>query len=265
MNFIDKNLKNVINEGLVYGDKNLFKIGTLEDEIMDYNRRLHKIIKDKEIYFHNNVSFMLKIKEQISNRELLPLVICFLCDKNYINKFKEEALSPIAKGDIAAYVLLKTNIESFLDGIKVIQKNKTFEESYELENAQTFYKLKVFIAEIYGKCNCIYISKEREQHKILDSNDEKYIRNFIYDNLKFKTIDYKVYMKKLEIGGEEAAKYLIDITKKFLRFREEAFIKQVEHVCEFYNMLERILNEEVNKEFETIISEYIYNVVFARK
>lgn len=92
-------------------EKKRLETSTLENEIINHNIKLHNISKINKIDFHNEVSFMLDIKKQISNKELLPLVVWFSCDKKYINKFKDENLSRLVKGDIAAYVMLKINVE----------------------------------------------------------------------------------------------------------------------------------------------------------
>lgn len=265
MNEIEKAFKEAIGEEPTFRSIKLLEPSTLEDKIINYNTKLYKIIKRNKIELHNEVKFVLNIKKQISNKELLPLVICFLCDKNYINRLKHEDISSIVKGDIAAYVLLRTNIEKFIERLKYIQKKETLKDSYECKIIKRFYNLESLVASTYENCNCIHISRDGSNHKALYDNSEKYVRCFIYDNLKFKTIDYKIYMKKLSIGDEDGFKYLIDITKKLLRFNEEAFIKEVEHVREFYNLLKKILNEEVDKEFEIIISNYLYNIVSVHK
>lgn len=265
MNEMDKLFKEVINEEPVFKDKKLLETSALEDEIINYNTNLHMIMKSNKIEFHNEASFMLNIKKQISNKELLPLVICFLCDKNYMNKFKYEDLSSIEKGDIATYVLLKTNIEKFFERLKYIRENKTIKDFYDCKSIKAFYNLESLVAATYENCNCIHINRENNSNEILCSNNERYIRGFIYDNLKIKTIDYKIYMKKLSGGRVEAAQYLMDATKKLLRFNQEKFIKEVEHVVEFYNLLEKMLNEEVNKEYEIIISDYLHNVISTHK
>lgn len=260
MNSINKDSRSVSYEELPSNNEKFLETVILEKEIKEYNAEIYKIAKSNKINFHNESSFIMRIKKQILNRELLPLVLCFLCDSNYVNKVNGNNLDLIEKGDIAAYVVLKTNIEKFLDEIKSIQDNEMLKTS---DDTDIFNKLEALVAETYERCNCIFIN--REQHRVLDLNEGRYIRNFIYDNLKFKTIDHKIYMKKLSEGREEAEEYLRFITKKFLRFNEEEYIKEVEHVSEFYNLLEKILNEEMNKEVETIISEFIYNVIFRRK
>lgn len=262
---IDKLFKIAIGEESGFSAMKLLEPCTLEDEIINYNTKLHEIMKSNKIEFHNEVNFMLNIKKQMLNKEFLPLVICFLCDKNYMNKFKYGDLSPIVKGDIATYVLLKTNIKKFLERLKYIQKKETLKDSYECKIIKPFYNLESLVAATYENCNYIHINMDSSNHKTLYDNDEKYIRGFIYDNLKFKTIDYKIYMKKLSIGNEEGFQYLIDVTKKLLSFNEEEFIKEVEHVREFYNLLEKILNEEVNKEFRIIISDYLHSIVSMHK
>lgn len=265
MHEIEKLFKGAIGEETSFSAKKLLKTCTLEDEIINYNTKLYKIMKSNKIEFHNEVNFMLNIKKQISNKELLPLVICFLCDKNYMNKLKYGDLSSIVKGDITTYVLLKTNIKKFFGRLRYIQKEETLKDSYECKMVKSFYNLESLVAATYENCNCIHINRDSSNHKTLYDNDEKYIRCFIYDNLKFKTIDYRGYMKKLSIGNEEGFQYLIDITKKLLRFNEEEFIKEVEHVREFYDLLEKILNEEVNKEFEIIMSDYIHSMASMHK
>lgn len=261
MDYIDKLFKEAICEESAFSDMKLLEQYTLEDKIKNYNTKLYKIMKTNKVEFHNEVNFMLNMKKQISNKELLPLVICFLCDKNYMNKFKYEDMSSIVKGDIAIYVLLKTNIKKFFDRLKYIQKKETLKDSYEGKIIKPFYNLESLVATTYENCNCININMTSSNNETLYDNGEKYIRDFIYDNLKFKIIDHKIYMKKLSIGNKEGVRYLFDITKKLLRFNEEDFIKEVEHVREFYKLLEKILNEEVNKEFEIIISNYLHNIV----
>ncbi len=265
MHEIDKLFKKAIYEESTFNDRKLLDPSRLKDEIINYNSKLYKILKSNKIEFHNEVSFMLNIKKQILNKELLPLVICFLCDNSYMNKFKYKDLSFIEKGEIAIYVLLKSNIEKFFDGLKYIRENEALKDSYKCKVIKPFYNLESLVAATYENCNCIHINREGSNHKTLYDEDEKYIRGFIYDNLKFKTIEYKIYMKKLSIGNEDGSKYLIDATKKLLRFNEEDFIKEVEHVREFYNLLEKVLNEEVNKEFEIIISDYLHNIIYACK
>lgn len=265
MDNINKVWKKLTDKEADFKDKKIFESGTLEDEIINYNRKLYEIIKSNKINFNNEASFMLKIKKQISNEQLLPLVMCFLCDKNYINKLKYESLGTMEIGDIATYALLKTNIEKFHEKLKYIQKNYRFKDCYEWKNTQHFYNLQSLVAETYEKCNCIHINRANDNHKNLYSKDEKYIRGFIYDNLKYKTIDYIIYMKKLAAPREEATQYLIDITKKLLRFNKEEFIKEVEHISDFYNLLEEVLKEEMNREFEIIISNFLQNIIFINK
>lgn len=234
MNYVDKSLKNVIGEEAplktLNGDKFLdVCTSELEEEIINYNKNLHNIIKSNQIYFNNEVSFMLQIKKQSSNKELLPIVICFLCDKKYIDKFKDEKLSTLVNGDIAAYVLLKINIEKFFEKLKYMESSKKGEikKDYYEENIRN---LEAIVEETYEKCNCINISRRDNNLENLISKDEKYIRNFIQDNINRKTIDYKIYMKKLADRKEEASSYLIEIVKKLLKFNEEEFIEEVEHI-----------------------------------
>jgi GTP-dependent phosphoenolpyruvate carboxykinase len=118
------------------------------------------------------------------------------------------------------------------------------------------------VEETYEKCNCININRRDNKLENLLNEDEKYIINFIQDNINRKTIDYKIYMKKLADRKEEAAAYLIEVAKKLLKFNEEEFIEEVEHVNEFYCLLEEILEEEIEKEFETIISRFLQNTIF---
>lgn len=264
MDSMEKDFKNIFDESFLSSNEKNLKRSEVEYEIIEYNRKLHEITKTNRINLHNEVNFIMQIKKQISNKELLPLVFCFLCDKNYLKKFKNEKLNLIERGDISAYVLLKTNIEKFSDEIKYIQENKKLGNSYESENPELFNKLEALVAETYERCNSIYIRRNNEKHKISANNEEKYIQKIIYKNIKFKTINYKIYMKKLAYGMEAADEYLRDITKKFLKFNEDKFIKEVEHVNEFYIVLEKILNEEMNKEFESIISEFIYNAVLSQ-
>lgn len=271
MDSMEKDFKNIFDESFLSSNEKTLKRSEVEYEIIEYNRKLHEITKTNRINLHNEVSFIMQIKKQISNKELLPLVFCFLCDKNYLKKFKNEKLNLIERGDISAYVLLKTNIEKFSDEIKYIQENEKLGNSYESENPELFNKLEALVAEtyercnsIYKRCNSIYIRRNNEKHKISANNEEKYIQKIIYKNIKFKTINYKIYMKKLADGMEAADEYLRDITKKFLKFNEDEFIKEVEHVNEFYIVLEKILNKEMNKEFESIISEFIYNAVLSQ-
>lgn len=265
MNSIDNIFEKEVIKESKFNDKKFSETTTLEDQVMNYNVELHSIMKINKIDFHNEASFMLGIKKQISNRQLLPLVVCFLCDKKYINKFKDDNLSPLVKGDIAAYVMLKINVDMFFEKLKYVQKREGLKKNYELESAKPAYNLDAFVAATYENCNGIYISRDHDSNKMFYSNDERYIRGFINDNLKFKTIDYKVYIKKLAESKEEASQYLTDVTKKLLRFNEDEFIKEMEHVNEFYNMLEKILNEEVNKEFETIISNFLKNTIVISK
>ena len=262
MNHINERLKNVFVEKLTLSNAEFLKLGTLEDEIINYNKKLHKIIQNNKISFTNEVSFMLQIKKLNSNKELLPVVICFLCDKKYINKFKYESLSPLVKGDIAAYVLLKRNVEKFFEKLQFIYKNKMYKDSCELEIIDHFNYLETLVAETYEKCNCIDINMKDTRCNNSCIDDENYIRKFIYDNLKFKIIDYKIYMKKLAGGRSDAAIYLVEVAKEILKFNENEFIKEVEHVKEFYDCLEEILEEEIEKEFEIIISSFLQNVIF---
>lgn len=265
MNSKDNILKKEVIKEAKFNNKKLSETTKLEDEITNYNMELHSIIKSNKIDFHNDASFMLEIKKQISNKQLLPIVICFLCDKKYMNKFKHENPSQLVKGDIAAYVMLKINVEMFFEKLKYIQKRGSLKKNYELKSTEPVYNLDAFVAATYENCNCIHICRDHDSNETFCSNDESYIRGFIYDNLKFKDINYKVYIKKLAIGKDEASHYLIDVTKKLLRFNDDEFIKEVEHVNEFYNMLEKILNEEANKEFETIIRNFLQNTIFTSK
>ena len=262
MDSMDKDFKTIIDKSFILKDKEEedLNLSKLKYEMVEYNGQLHKLITNNRINFHNEISFIMKIKIQISDKELLPLVLCFLCDNNYVKKVKVQNLGLIEIGDIAAYVLLKTNIEKFLDEIKCIQEGERQKNAQEQEEIELFNKLKALVEETYERCNSIHII--REQNGILDTYEEQYIRNFIYDNLKFKTIDHKIYIKKLAEGKEDAEEYLIGITKKFLRFNKEEYIKEVEHVSEFYNILEKILKEEMSKEVETIISEFVYRTFF---
>ena len=263
MDTIEQVLRNVIGkeETRTFDSYELLDVCILKKEIINYNKKLHNIIKSNKIYFNNEVSFMLQIKKQNSNKELLPIVICFLCDKKYIDKFKYEKLSPLVNGDIAAYVLLKTNIEKFFDKLRYIESREKGEikKDYYEEDVR---KLETLVEETYEKCNCININRRDKNLEKLVSEDEKYIRNFIKDNISRKTIDYKIYMKKLADKKEEAAAYLIEVVKKLLKFNEDDFIKEVEHVNEFYSCLEEILEEEIEKEFEAIISYFLQNTIF---
>lgn len=265
MHEINRLFREAIGEDAAFNDRKFLNKRTLEDEIINYNTKLYKIMKSNKIGFHNEVNFMFNIKKQISNKELLPLIICFLCDKNYFKKFKYGDVSSIVKGDVAAYVLLKTNIEKFFDGLKYIRENETLKDFYECKVIKQFYNLESLVAATYENCNCIYINREGSNYEALYDENEKYIRGFIYDNLKFKTIDLKIYMKKLLIGNDEGFQYLTDVTKKLLKFNKEEFIKEVEHVREFYNILKKTLNEEVNKEFEIIIIDYLQNIIYSCK
>jgi hypothetical protein len=262
MDFMDKDLNTIIDKSFLLKDKEeeTLKISKLKYELVKYNRQLHELITNNRINFHNEISFIMEIKRIISDKELLPLVLCFLCDNNYIKKVKEQSLSLIEIGDIAAYVLLKTNIEKFLDEIKCIQEEERKKNPHGQEEREVLKKLKTLVSETYERCNNIQII--REQNGILDIYKEKYITNFIHHNLKVKTIDHRIYIKKMAEGKEGAEEYLKDITKKFLRFNREEYIKEVEHVNEFYNILEKILKEEMSKEVETIISEFVYRAIF---
>ena len=262
MNTIEQALKNVISEeSRIFNSGKLLDVCTLKKEIINYNKKLHDIIKNNKIYFNNEVSFMLQIKEQNSNKELLPIVICFLCDKKYIDKLKYEQLKPLVKGDIVDYVLLKTNIEKFFDKLNYIESSKKggIKKDYYEEGIRN---LETLVEETYEKCNCININRRDKNLEKLVSEDEKYIRNFIQDNINRKNIDYKIYMKKLADRKEEASAYLAEVVKKLLKFNEDGFIKEVEHVKEFYNSLEEILEEEIEKEFEAIISYFLQNTIF---
>lgn len=266
MNHVDKTLKNVINEEAqlkALNEDKFLDVCTLEleEEIINYNKKLHNIIKNNEIYFNNEVSFMLQIKKQSSNKELLPLVICFLCDKKYIDKFKCEKLNPLVNGDIAAYVLLKTNIEKFFDKLKYMESREKGEikKDYYEEGSGN---LEALVEVTYEKCNCININRRNNKLENLVSEDEKYIRNFINENINRKIIDYKIYMKKLADRKEEGSAYLIEVVKKLLKFNEEEFIEEVEHVNEVYNTLKEILEEEIEKEFEIIISCFLQKTIF---
>lgn len=259
MDAIEKALKSVLGEkeSRTFNSDKILDGCTLKKEIINYNEKLHNIMKRNEIYFNNEVSFMLQIKKQNSNKEILPVVICFLCDKKYINKFKYENLEPLVKGDIAAYVLLKTNIEKFFDKLKYIEGGK------EGEIRKGYYEagirnLEALVEETYEKCNCINISRRDNNLINLLSDDEKHIRNIIHDNINTKVIDYIIYMKKLSKGKEEASTYLIEIVKKLLKFNDDKYIKEVEHVNEFYSCLEKNLKEEIEKEFEDIISNFLF-------
>ena len=263
MDTIEQVLRNVIGkeETRTFNSYELLDVCTLKKEIINYNKKLHNIIKSNKIYFNNEVSFMLQIKKQNSNKELLPIVICFLCDKKYIDKFKYEKLSPLVNGDIAAYVLLKTNIEKFFDKLRYIEsreKREIKKDYYE----DGIRNLETLVEETYEKCNCININRRDKNLEKLVSEDEKYIINFIQDNINRKNIDYKIYMKKLADRKEEASAYLAEVVKKLLKFNEDGFIKEVEHVKEFYNSLEEILEEEIEKEFEAIISYFLQNTIF---
>lgn len=264
MGSIEKDFKTIIDKSSLFNGKEekALNLSELKYEMMEYNRLLYEMIKSNRINFHNEISFIMKIKKQISDKELLPLVLCFLCDNNYINKVKEESLSLIEIGDIAAYVLLKTNIEKFLDEIKYMPKEGSQKNAQEQEKIEVFNNLKGLVAETYERYNSIHII--REQKGIIDTYEARYIRNFIYDNLKLKTIDHKIYIKKLVEGKGAAEEYLSSITKKLLRFNKEEYIKEVEHVSEFYNILEKILKEEMSKEIEAIISEFLYKTIFIK-
>lgn len=269
MNHIDKALKNAIDEEATLKPLNEGKFLDvctleLEEEIINYNKKLHNIIKNNKIYFNNEVSFMLQIKDQSSNKELLPLVICFLCDKKYIDKFKDEKLNSLVKGDIATYVLLKVNIEKFFDKLRYIEskRKKEMDKEYGEVDPISYPKdLKELINETYEKCNCININRIYDDFKNFCGDNEKYIRRFIKNNLKIKTIDYKIYMKRLAEKKEEGTAYLIEVVKKLLKFNEDDFIKEVEHVNEFYSCLEEIMEEEIEKEFETIMSCFLQNAI----
>lgn len=265
MDSIEKDFKTIIDKSFLLNDKEeeALNLSKLKSEMVKYNRQLHELIRSNRMNFHDEISFIMKIKRQISDKELLPLVLCFLCDNNYIKRVKAQSLSLIEIGDIAVYVLLKTNMEKFLDEVKLIQEEESQKNVQEQGGMEVFNKLKALVAKTYERCNSIHIS--REQQGILDKYEEQYIRNFICDNLKFKTIDHKIYIKKFAEGKEEAEKYLRDITKKFLRFNKEEYINEVEHVSEFYNILEKILKEEMNKEVEIIISKFIYKTIFIKK
>lgn len=162
---MNKDFKKLIDKDLLFNGKEFIELGTLEDEIISYNSKLHDILKNNEINFHNEAGFMLKIKKQVSNLELLPVVICFLCDKKYIDKLKDENLSPIEKGDIAAYVLLKTNIEKFLEEIEFMQKNEMLKDSYKWKDTKVFCKLKALVAEMYENATVFILAEKKNNIK----------------------------------------------------------------------------------------------------
>ena len=68
MDTIEQVLRNVIGkeETRTFNSYELLDVCTLKKEIINYNKKLHNIIKSNKIYFNNEVSFMLQIKKQKS-------------------------------------------------------------------------------------------------------------------------------------------------------------------------------------------------------
>lgn len=90
MDSMDKDFKTIIDKSFLLNDKEeeALNLSKLKYEMVEYNTHLHELTRNYKINFNNEISFIMKIKSQMSDKVLLPVVLCFLCDNNYIKKLK---------------------------------------------------------------------------------------------------------------------------------------------------------------------------------
>ena len=132
-------------------------IEEINSEMGDFQDKLMFLIHKNNIQINNKAEFILDICDRENKDELLPLMACFICDNEYIDRLKNRKKSAINNGSLAKYILLKQDIDDFINKLNFI---KSCEKNY-----------KIFTKEIIT--NEIPIVEE-----ITDENRKKLLRLF---------------------------------------------------------------------------------------
>lgn len=103
-------------------------IDEINSEMGDFQDKLMFLIHKNNIQINNKVEFILDICSRENKDELIPLIACFICDNEYINTLKSKNKSSINKGSLAKYILLKQDIDDFINKLNFI---KSCEKDYK--------------------------------------------------------------------------------------------------------------------------------------
>lgn len=185
-----------------------YKKGTEEliQEIRSFHDNMAALAMNNKISLKNKFSFIMDLLNAENREEVLPLLVCFICDMDYIFNLKKIIVKEKSKRNLARYLRLKEKMEDFLEKLKFIKKQEKAYENFikqvlkkdeiingeELSNENKKILKDLFIKyvkiDIDEKC---FDENLEHIHKFLTSTEE---RKSIYPNVIFKV--FTTYTKK---------------------------------------------------------------------
>lgn len=203
-----------------------YKNGTEEliQEIRSFHDKLATLVINNSISLKNKFNFITDLLSKENKKELLPVLICFICDANYISDFDKIRKNEKKKKSLARYLRLKEKMEDFSQKlefikeqekayenfIKQVLKNDKADEGEELSNEKREILKKLFIEYVESDIDETHFYENLEHiHKFSTSTEE---RKAIYPNLVFKI--FTNYKSKI------AKKTFILTNKNLLNYKE---------------------------------------------
>lgn len=196
----------------------------LIQEIRGFHDKLSTLIINNEISLKNKFDFITDLLNVDNNKEVLPLLACFICDIEYIFNLKKIIVKEKNKANLVRYIQLKEKIDDFLEKLKFINGQEKAYESFikqvlkkdevikgeELSSEKKEVLKKLFIKYVESDIDEEYFDENLEHiHKFSTSIEE---RKSIYPNLIFRI--FTKFKSKL------STERLIITNKNLLNYKE---------------------------------------------
>ena len=203
-----------------------YKKGTEEliQEIRSFHDNMAALVMKNKISLKNKFNFIMDLLNVENKEEVLPLLVCFICDMDYIFNLKKIIVKEKSKVNLARYLRLKEKMETFLEKLKfIIEQEKAYEnlikqilkkdkedEGEELSNEKREILKNLFMDYVESDIDETQFYENLEHiHKFSTSTEE---RKAIYPNLIFKI--FTNYKSKI------AKKTFLLTNKNLLNYKE---------------------------------------------
>jgi hypothetical protein len=177
-----------------------YKKGTekLIQEIRKFHDNMATLVINNKISLRNKFNFIMDLLKVENKEEVFPLLICFICDIDYIFNLKKIIVKEKSKRNLARYLRLKEKMGTFLEKHKFIKEQEKDYESFikqvlkkdkadegeELSNEKREILKKLFMEYVESNIDETQFYENLEHiHKFSTSTEE---RKAIYPNLIFK-------------------------------------------------------------------------------
>lgn len=162
----------------------------INSEMGEFQDNLMFLINKNNIQIKNKAQFILDISSRENKNELMPLIVCFICDNEYIDRLRNRKKRKANNGSLANYILLKQDIDEFINKLSFIKECEKNYKSFVKEIIRDNTKLgEEITAEKIRELLRLYKQYMKNKDRKLPSNENlEYIHKFCTANKSRKSI-----------------------------------------------------------------------------